>query len=265
MKYLYLAKKRGAKIAVVNPLREPGLERYWVPSNVESAVFGTKITDEFFPVHTGGDVAFVNGVLKQLLAIGRHRPRVRDASTRSASTSSSPSSRRSRSTDLERRSGATRRRHGAGSPTCTRRPRSRGARVVDGHHAARARCRQRAGDRQPRPRARQRRAAPARASCRSAATPACRAAPRWAATRRPSRAACRSTTRTPAALSDAVGLRRAERARAHGGRDGRRGAARRPRRAVVERRQLPRRAARARRHPRRRSHARRCASTRTSC
>src|SRR6266850_5243562 len=70
MKYLYLAKKRGAKIAVVNPLREPGLERYWVPSNVESAIFGTKITDEFFPVHTGGDVAFLNGVLKHLLGSG---------------------------------------------------------------------------------------------------------------------------------------------------------------------------------------------------
>lgn len=70
MKYLYLAKKRGAKVAVVNPLREPGLERYWVPSSVESAVFGTRMTDEFFPIHTGGDVAFVNGVLKQLLAVG---------------------------------------------------------------------------------------------------------------------------------------------------------------------------------------------------
>ena len=70
MKYLYLAKKRGAKVAVVNPLREPGLERYWVPSNVESAMFGTKMTDEFFPVHTGGDIAFINGVLKYLLAMG---------------------------------------------------------------------------------------------------------------------------------------------------------------------------------------------------
>ncbi|HEV7524411.1 MAG TPA: FdhF/YdeP family oxidoreductase [Acidimicrobiia bacterium] len=70
MKYLYLAKQRGARVAVVNPLREPGLERYWVPSNLESAVFGTKIADEFFPVHTGGDVAFINGVLKELLAIG---------------------------------------------------------------------------------------------------------------------------------------------------------------------------------------------------
>jgi molybdopterin-dependent oxidoreductase alpha subunit len=70
MKYLYLAKQRGAKVAVVNPLREPGLERYWVPSNVQSAMFGTKMTDEFFAINTGGDVPFVHGVLKQLLAIG---------------------------------------------------------------------------------------------------------------------------------------------------------------------------------------------------
>ena len=70
MKYLYLAKKQGARVAVVNPLREPGLERYWVPSNVESALFGTRVTDEFFDVHTGGDAAFLNGVLKVLLAMG---------------------------------------------------------------------------------------------------------------------------------------------------------------------------------------------------
>jgi molybdopterin-dependent oxidoreductase alpha subunit len=67
MKYLYLAKKRGGKVAVVNPYREPGLERYWVPSNAESAMFGTTITDEFFPVHVGGDIAFLNGVLKMLI------------------------------------------------------------------------------------------------------------------------------------------------------------------------------------------------------
>ena len=107
MKYLYLAKKRGAKIAVVNPLREPGLERYWVPSSVESAMFGTKITDEFFPVHTGGDVAFVNGVLKHLLAIGRDRPRVRDRRTPSGSTRCSRSSSASRSTISSEQSGAT--------------------------------------------------------------------------------------------------------------------------------------------------------------
>lgn len=70
MKYLYLARKGGTKVAVVNPYREPGLDRYWVPSNVESALFGTKMTDEFFAVHTGGDVAFVNGVLKVMIERG---------------------------------------------------------------------------------------------------------------------------------------------------------------------------------------------------
>ncbi len=67
MKYLYMARKRGADVAVVNPFREPGLERYWVPSNAESAIFGTKIANEFFPVHVGGDIAFLNGVLKVLI------------------------------------------------------------------------------------------------------------------------------------------------------------------------------------------------------
>jgi molybdopterin-dependent oxidoreductase alpha subunit len=70
MKYLFLARKRGAKVAVVNPLREPGLDRYWVPSNVESAMFGTQMTDEWFAVNTGGDLAFLNGVLKVMLADG---------------------------------------------------------------------------------------------------------------------------------------------------------------------------------------------------
>jgi molybdopterin-dependent oxidoreductase alpha subunit len=70
MKYLYLARKRGAKVAVVNPLREPGLEHYWVPSSVESALFGTKIADVFFPVHTGGDLAFARAALKALDEMG---------------------------------------------------------------------------------------------------------------------------------------------------------------------------------------------------
>ena len=69
-KYLYYAKQRGTRILVVNPLREPGLERYWVPSVLESAVFGTKLADEFFAVHTGGDRAFITGVLKALCAAG---------------------------------------------------------------------------------------------------------------------------------------------------------------------------------------------------
>lgn len=69
-KYLYMAKQEGTQIAVVNPYREPGLERYWVPSVAESALFGTKLTDHWFQVHTGGDIAFIMGVLKALVEIG---------------------------------------------------------------------------------------------------------------------------------------------------------------------------------------------------
>jgi len=69
-KYVYYAKQQGTKVVVVNPLREPGLERYWIPSVLESAVFGTKLADDWFPVRTGGDAAFLSGVLKALLALG---------------------------------------------------------------------------------------------------------------------------------------------------------------------------------------------------
>jgi molybdopterin-dependent oxidoreductase alpha subunit len=70
MKYLYHAKKEGTKIALVNPYREPGMMRYWVPSNFESAIFGTKITDRHFSINVGGDVPFLNGVLKHMIENG---------------------------------------------------------------------------------------------------------------------------------------------------------------------------------------------------
>ena len=66
-KYLYYAKKAGTKVFLVNPYKEPGMERYWVPSVTESALFGTRIADDFFQIHTGGDVPFFYGVLKHLI------------------------------------------------------------------------------------------------------------------------------------------------------------------------------------------------------
>ncbi|WP_127579716.1 FdhF/YdeP family oxidoreductase [Paenibacillus koleovorans] len=63
-KYMYAAKKAGTKIIVVNPYREPSMENYWIPSIPESALFGTKIVDSFVQVNIGGDIAFMNGVMK---------------------------------------------------------------------------------------------------------------------------------------------------------------------------------------------------------
>jgi molybdopterin-dependent oxidoreductase alpha subunit len=70
MKYLYLARRRGCRVVVVNPYLEPGLDRYWVPSNVESAMFGTKMCDVHVPVRPGGDVALANAVMQRLIERG---------------------------------------------------------------------------------------------------------------------------------------------------------------------------------------------------
>jgi molybdopterin-dependent oxidoreductase alpha subunit len=69
MKYLHHAKANGAAIAVVNPLREPGLATYWVPSIARSAAFGTDLADHWFDVHIGGDLAFLVGVLRALVEL----------------------------------------------------------------------------------------------------------------------------------------------------------------------------------------------------
>lgn len=66
-KYMYYAKKAGTKIVTINTYREPGMERYWIPSVAESALFGTKLADETFLINTGGDVAFLNGALKHII------------------------------------------------------------------------------------------------------------------------------------------------------------------------------------------------------
>ena len=74
---------------------------------------------------------------------------------------------------------------------------SRGADLVDGHHAAPRRGRRRAGHRQRRPGPRQRRPRRRRPHADPRPLRACRAAPRWAPTPPPSRAARRSTPPTP--------------------------------------------------------------------
>src|SRR5262245_6446391 len=69
-KYLRAARKAGARVVVVNPFKEPALERYWIPSSFWSALFGTRLMDDYFAVRPGGDIAFLSGVLKALDEIG---------------------------------------------------------------------------------------------------------------------------------------------------------------------------------------------------
>ncbi len=67
-KYLLQAKRRGTKVVLVNPYFEPGMQRYWVPSDLKSALYGTVFADHWFPVAQGGDIAFLYGTLKALFA-----------------------------------------------------------------------------------------------------------------------------------------------------------------------------------------------------
>jgi molybdopterin-dependent oxidoreductase alpha subunit len=68
-KYLERARREGTRVVVVNPYREPGLERYWIPSLPWSALFGTPLMDDFFQVNVGGDIAFLSGVAKRVIEL----------------------------------------------------------------------------------------------------------------------------------------------------------------------------------------------------
>jgi molybdopterin-dependent oxidoreductase alpha subunit len=69
-KYLYHARRNGARLVMVNSYREPGMERYWIPSIPESALFGTRLAEQFHLINVGGDIAFINGTLKHMIAEG---------------------------------------------------------------------------------------------------------------------------------------------------------------------------------------------------
>lgn len=70
VKYLAAAKEKGTRIVVINTVREKGLENYWIPSKVKSALFGTRLMDDFVQVRAGGDIALMNAVMKLLLGWG---------------------------------------------------------------------------------------------------------------------------------------------------------------------------------------------------
>lgn len=68
MSSLMHVRNRGGHVIVVNPVREVGLVKFKVPSNVKSMLFGSEIASEFAQVKIGGDIAFLAGVAKAVLA-----------------------------------------------------------------------------------------------------------------------------------------------------------------------------------------------------
>ncbi|MCB9846247.1 MAG: FdhF/YdeP family oxidoreductase [Phycisphaeraceae bacterium] len=72
MRTLMDLRRRGGRIVVINPLRELGLVRFKVPSDVRSLLFGTPIATHYIQPHAGGDLALLAGLCKAVIDRGAH-------------------------------------------------------------------------------------------------------------------------------------------------------------------------------------------------
>ncbi|MHC5113161.1 MAG: FdhF/YdeP family oxidoreductase [Planctomycetota bacterium] len=70
MKTIVELRRRGGKVIVINPLREVGLERFRVPSDVRSMLFGSRTSDVYVQPHIGGDIALLSGIARVVLDRG---------------------------------------------------------------------------------------------------------------------------------------------------------------------------------------------------
>jgi len=72
---LAAAKRRGARIVAINPLREVGLERFAHPQD-PLALLGrtTAIADLYLQLRVGGDIALLKGIMKEVLAAEARAP-----------------------------------------------------------------------------------------------------------------------------------------------------------------------------------------------
>ncbi|SVA17929.1 uncharacterized protein METZ01_LOCUS70783, partial [marine metagenome] len=68
MTELLRCRRRGGKVIVINPLREPGLMKFNVPSDWRSMLMNdNQIASEYVQPHIGGDIALLKGIAKVVL------------------------------------------------------------------------------------------------------------------------------------------------------------------------------------------------------
>ncbi|MCB0218424.1 MAG: FdhF/YdeP family oxidoreductase [Chrysiogenetes bacterium] len=63
-------RRRGGKVLVVNPLKELGLQRFRVPSDWRSLLFGSSIANLYIQPHIGADIALLKAILKGVIEGG---------------------------------------------------------------------------------------------------------------------------------------------------------------------------------------------------
>jgi molybdopterin-dependent oxidoreductase alpha subunit len=70
MKTLKNVRQRGGEVIVINPVVEPGLVNFRVPSDPWSLLFGSKIATLYVQPHIGGDLALFTGIAKRIDEMG---------------------------------------------------------------------------------------------------------------------------------------------------------------------------------------------------
>jgi len=66
MTFLVELRRRGGKVVVVNPFQELGLQRFNIPSDPTSLLFGSQIADLYLQPHCGGDLALLKATAVRL-------------------------------------------------------------------------------------------------------------------------------------------------------------------------------------------------------
>ena len=68
LKVLIECRRRGGKVIIINPAREPGLLRFASPSNFRSMIAGgAQIASHYIQPHVGGDLALLQGLAKAIV------------------------------------------------------------------------------------------------------------------------------------------------------------------------------------------------------
>jgi molybdopterin-dependent oxidoreductase alpha subunit len=63
-------RRRGGKVVVINPVRELGMLKFRIPSDVRSMLFKSDIASHVIQPHIGGDLALLTGLAKAVLETG---------------------------------------------------------------------------------------------------------------------------------------------------------------------------------------------------
>jgi len=72
LKELIKCNRRGGEVIVINPLKEPGLERFAIPSDTRSMLTagGSKVATQYIQPNIGGDIALLKGIAKYVIESG---------------------------------------------------------------------------------------------------------------------------------------------------------------------------------------------------